>query len=391
MDNKMFKVLAVDDNIKNIQVIGSVLKEANFVFGFAFDGQQALDLLNESNDYDLILLDVNMPKMDGFETCVKIRENKKLNHIPVIFLTALSDTENIIKGFEAGGQDYITKPFNNEELLARVKTHIELKHSKELLRNANAQLERKVEERTKQLVATNNELRKANDELQKLDDTKADFMKLISHEINTPLNGIIGFTGILKEELVDHEFYKMLEYLEISAKRLEKFAQVSLLVTELRTKEKALVCKEIEIGTFLEEIVYLFSQSIKEKDVRIVLNRKESKIYGEARLIKMCIERLLHNAVRYSLPDGVVTINVNICTNFVCLEFKDFGAGFPDKILKNPYKLFTIGDEHRDEDKGISLTLIKMIMDAHNGEIKIKNNETVGATVLLKFPNKGYL
>lgn len=391
MDNKMFKILAVDDNLKNIQVIGSVLKDADFIFGFAFDGEQALDLLNESSDYDLILLDVNMPKIDGFETCTRIRANKQFDDIPIIFLTALNDSESIIKGFEVGGQDYIIKPFNNQELLARVQTHIELKYNKELLRNANLKLEKQVEERTQQLVKTNQELKKANEELLMLDDTKADFLKLISHEINTPLNGIIGFTGILKEELVDHEFYKMLEYLDISAKRLEKFAQVSLLVTELRTKEKSLVYNEIEVGTFLEDVISLFSKTINEKKIRVVLDKEESKIFAEARLVKSCIERLLHNAVRYSSSGGIVTISVKNCTDFSCIEFKDSGAGFPDKILKNPFKLFSIGKEHNDEDKGISLALIKMIMDAHKGEIDIENRKEGGASALLKFPNKKYV
>ena len=194
----IFKILVVDDNPKNIQVIGSLLREVGYSVGFAFDGQQALTLLNKTNDYDLVLLDVNMPVMNGFETCRAMRRNGNLMDIPVLFLTALNEINDVVSGFDAGGQDYITKPFNSEELLSRVKTHIELKHAKDQLKLVNQWLEEKVQERTKELQQANSKLEAANRELQALDKAKSDFLNIISHEINTPLNGIVGFVDILK-------------------------------------------------------------------------------------------------------------------------------------------------------------------------------------------------
>ena len=132
-DNKKYSVFIVDDNQKNIQVIGNVLQEAGYDVGFAINGKQALSILQKNNAYDLVLLDIDMPVMNGFEACVEIRKDEKLKDLPIIFLTAFSDSDNLVKGFDLGAQDYITKPFNSRELLVRVKTHVELKCQREQL------------------------------------------------------------------------------------------------------------------------------------------------------------------------------------------------------------------------------------------------------------------
>nr|WP_320189874.1 response regulator [uncultured Desulfobacter sp.] len=121
-----FSILIVDDEPKNIQLLGSILKQNGYQVEFATDGEKALDWLNNKN-FDLVMLDVMMPGLNGYEVCERIKANKQMMHIPVIFLTAKTETEDIVKGFEVGGTDYITKPFRTPELLARVKTHVEIK------------------------------------------------------------------------------------------------------------------------------------------------------------------------------------------------------------------------------------------------------------------------
>ena len=142
-ENKKFKILVVDDIPKNIQVLGSILKKANYLAGFATNGKQAIDILQHTDDYDLVLLDISMPVMNGFDVCRAIRENTRLKEIPVIFLTAYTNTENIVKGFDAGAQDYVTKPFNLKELLARVDTHLRLKQKTDQIRSLNIILDQK--------------------------------------------------------------------------------------------------------------------------------------------------------------------------------------------------------------------------------------------------------
>ena len=132
MTQKKRLILAVDDNPRNLQFLGKLLSDNGFEVAMAQSGQQALNFIRK-NDPDLILLDIMMPEMDGFAVCEKIKADFAACHIPIIFLTAKTDTRDVVKGFEAGGVDYVTKPFNSAELLARVKTHVEVKILRGLL------------------------------------------------------------------------------------------------------------------------------------------------------------------------------------------------------------------------------------------------------------------
>lgn len=128
----MSSILIVDDNPQNLQVLGSHLSVADYELSFAMSGKEALTFLeNADNHPDCILLDIMMPEMSGYEVCTEIRKDKRLEWVPIIFLTAKNDTDDIVKGFDVGGTDYVTKPFHAQELLARIKTHIALKQARE--------------------------------------------------------------------------------------------------------------------------------------------------------------------------------------------------------------------------------------------------------------------
>ena len=144
--NKKFKILIVDDNPKNIQLAANILQKEGYQMAFAQNGKSALSQA-QSNRFDLILLDVMMPGMDGFAVCEQLRKNSANKDIPLIFLTAKNLSESIVRGFDLGAMDYVTKPFHGAELLARVKTHLELFRSKEELKKANQQLKNEIAER----------------------------------------------------------------------------------------------------------------------------------------------------------------------------------------------------------------------------------------------------
>jgi signal transduction histidine kinase len=172
------KILIVDDVPQNIQVLANILKEAGYQMGFAKDAKTALAHI-ESTQFDLILLDIMMPEVDGYELCARLKEDKRKRDIPVIFVTAKSETADKTKGFELGAVDYITKPFDVQEVLARVKTHL-------TIRNYATQLEQMVEERTRQLIHA--------DRLA----TLGTFSAAIVHEINNPLSHVLGNAKLLK-------------------------------------------------------------------------------------------------------------------------------------------------------------------------------------------------
>lgn len=382
------KILAVDDNPKNIQVLGSILRDAGYSIGFAYDGKQALNILKETPDFDLVLLDVNMPELNGLDTCKAMRKDEKLSEIPVIFLTALNDSKDIIAGFDAGGQDYVSKPFGSKEILSRVKTHVELKRSKDQLKKVNLWLEEKVEARTQELKESNHQLENAYQELSVLDQSKSDFLAMISHQINTPLNGIIGFINLLKDELADSHLNEMLTYLEQSASRLESFAKVSLKITELRTRNVSIDKTDVPFDSLLSESIELLAEKISSKNIHIHSegNTNNRNVSGHPELIAFCIESILDNAINSSPKEGNIQVRFEKNEKDIHCIFIDEGNGFGPDSIKNLFELFAAGDKYADENKGLDLALVKLIMEAHRGEILISNNIDKGATVLLTFP-----
>ena len=164
--NNKFTILIVDDIHENIDILRGILN-TKYNIKAATNGKTALAIAVSDHSPDLILLDIDMPEMDGFEVCRKLRETTESFELPVIFLTGKTETENVIIGFKIGGQDYITKPFKPEELLSRVETHLELKKKTEQLNQLNQTLEKKVRERTAQLNKSNRGLSEANFKLEK--------------------------------------------------------------------------------------------------------------------------------------------------------------------------------------------------------------------------------
>lgn len=385
---KDFKVLAVDDNPKNIQVIGSILMEANYEVGFAMDGKQALDLLIESNDYDLVLLDVNMPVMNGIETCKAMHHNKLLREIPVIFLTAMNEADNILAGFDAGGQDYVTKPFNSKELLSRVKTHLDLKRSKDQLKMVNQWLEIKVKERTQELQQSNRELEIANNELILLDKVKADFLERLSHEIRAPLAGIMGFITVLKDEINPSELFELLKYLDVSAARLERFTTISLLITELRTKTSSLVMESIIAGELLAAVLQRQDDQIQLRNMSVTVDGNPDSliISGQRNLLEICFENLLDNALKYSPNGSKLTIGAESRAGQSIITFTDQGRSFTPETLSKIYELLSRNDHQFEENEALDIALVNLIMDAHHGKMEVFNNDGAGATIRLLFP-----
>lgn len=386
--NSKYKILVVDDNSENIRIIGSILRQNSYQVGFATGGQQTLDILGEKGeDYDLVLLDVNMPGLNGFEVCKKIREKSRLKDLPVIFLTANAEPEHIIEGFSSGGQDYVTKPFHAGELLSRIGTHLELKESREKLQQMNVILEEKVKERTRDLLEANKSLETANRQLRQLDEAKVNFLRLISHEINTPLNGLIGFAEILREQLISTEYFSLIEYLNESAHRLNEFAQLSLIITRMRTSPDQYPIELVDISETIHNTLEELSKAIhtKKTSVNVDYKTKNTKVSGNDQLIAVCISHIVKNAIQHN-PEGEV-INVNVYTEndrllFTCI---DNGPGFSDDALQNLFKPFSPGEKHVDQNKGLGLYVVKMIVDFHHAEISVSNRKGKGAKVSLAF------
>jgi two-component system sensor histidine kinase/response regulator len=383
----LFSILMVDDNPKNLQLLGNTLRNEGYQLEFATNGPTALAWLDKK-DFDLVLLDIMMPDMSGFEVCEKLRVNPKNSDLPVIFLTAKTEKESIIEGFKLGAQDYITKPFDTAELLARVHTQLELRFRKEQLKDLNQSLEEKVKERTQQLQEANDKLQNANEELLLLDKAKSDFLHIISHEIRTPLNGIKGSLELIKENITGGSIDVLYEILDASVTRLERFSIAALKVTQLKTGKYELDIQSFSLSNFIDSTLKKLSQKIKEKSLLLVKDFQSGTdiIFSDYELLSTCMEAIIANSIKYSPVNGKITIKIISNGNGKIIEVADEGPGFSALAMKNLFKLFSPGEKHINENEGIELALTKLIMDAHNGTISVENHPKGGALVKLTFP-----
>jgi two-component system sensor histidine kinase/response regulator len=379
-------ILIVDDNPQNLQVLGRLLQEKNYDIEFATNGIAALDWL-ASKPFDLVLLDINMPEMNGFEVCSRIRSDEKFSKLPVVFLSADNDRESILKGFELGGQDYVTKPFDSRELIVRVKTHISLKDSLEKLEDINQALEAKVLERTQQLRVANENLEAMNLKLLELDNAKSEFLNLISHEIRTPLNGIILPLEMLKDPLTPEESKELVDILDSSVKRLEQFSLNALLITRLKTRPYEIVKNKLNIDSLIEAVISEESSSIKLNGISLVHKKGTAAcdVDGEADLVKKCIQNILNNAVVFSPKGAGVEIVTKKDGSFASVIISDNGSGIPENLINKGFEPFSRGKEYIDKSTGMGIPLAKLIMEAHGGTMELKNRKEGGTSVILRF------
>jgi len=387
MNNHHARILIVDDNPRNIQILAKLLTEQGYQPEYAMNGEEALEWCS-LEIFDLILLDVMMPDMDGFSVCRKIKESNNNAETPVIFLTAKTDMESIKKGFQSGGVDYISKPFAFDELLARVETQVELSLSRKKLKQVNHWLEDEVKNRTEELESLNKQLTKANEELHLLDKAKSEFIQLLSHEIRTPLNGVLGSLSLLKNIEMVGESKELVEILDLSVQRLERFSFMALDVSNLRSRGKLALNRE---ETDLDEIVELalaeLSDKIRSRNLKVVWHQKsgmETVLTIDRKYITKALINLLENAISHSPANGSISIDVSQKNKVLQVTIHDEGAGFPEKIIHHPFKPFSAYQRH-DANFGLGLHLTQLIMESHNGQLQIGNNGANGAFARLIF------
>ncbi len=363
--------------------MGNILSEQNYEIEYAQNGLEASEIV-ASDDFDLILMDVMMPVMNGYEACQRIKKMKFKSEIPLIFITAQTDVDDITKGFECGGVDYISKPFNSSELLARVETHITLKRSKDRLKSINDELEMKVQERTEELRKSNNELKNAKEELEVLDNAKSAFLNIISHEIRTPLNGILGVITLIKDISQDDLGGEMVDALDISCKRLEEFSINALNISDLNTRGfKALKLEQTILSETVNDILSFLQADANSKNL-IIKNTADSVSFSaDKSQMERCLRILIANAIRHSPDNGKVLITGKKVDDYYVITIKDEGMGFPTLIIKNGVKAF-ISASHIDGNPGLDLYLCKIIIETHGGSLSLNNDN--GAFVRINIP-----
>ncbi len=382
------KVLVVDDNPKNLQVVAALLTENNYVVEVALNGKTALKWL-ENTLFDAILLDVMMPEMDGFTTCELIKKNNACVNIPIIFLTARHDIESITDGFSKGGVDYITKPFNQQELLVRLKTHIELKESREKLLDLNGWLQSEVQKKTEELIIANKNLIKAYEELKMLDTAKNDFLNTISHELRTPLNGIVGSINLLNSFEHDAQVSEILTLLETSVNNLEKYSYAALQISNLQLKgESQLSSSELDLIPFVKSQVNSIHSKCKKKnlDLTIKNNIPEANVKIDQALMSTAIVSLLESTLIYT-NEGEINVEISVINDHAFIEIVDTGSLYAGTELKHFFNSVKNQNYQFERNHAIELYLARIIILLHNGELELSNrSDSKGAITIIKLP-----
>jgi two-component system, sensor histidine kinase and response regulator len=383
---KVHRILIVDDNVKNLQVIGKTLRDEQYEIEFAMEGNSALEWIFKK-DFDLVLLDINMPGMSGFEVCQKIRSDSRFNKMPIIFLTADSNRESNIKGFELGAQDYITKPNDTNELIMRVKTHVTLKESLEELEELNNTLIEKVYERTI-------ELEKAKEKVEENNRLKSAFINNLSHELRTPMNGLLGFLELIKKPaLEDKDKERYIEMVTLSSQRLLNTINDLIEVSKIEAGENAIIITEFDLEEVMQLIYDYFKFNAKEKKLKFILNQQ---IKGETAFIKsdkvkifIILTNLLSNAIKFT-HTGVIELGNYFEDEDLILFVKDTGIGISQEQLKIIFDRFVQADHspiRSYEGLGLGLSIVKAHVDSLKGQIKVDSKPGKGTSFYIKLPH----
>ena len=358
-----YKLLIVDDLPQNIQVLGNVLRDQGYQLSFAMDGRTALTLIKKEK-YDLILLDVMMPDLDGYDVCDLLKQDPLHRDIPVIFLTAKIDVGSIVKGFKLGAVDYITKPFHSEELLLRVQTHLELKTTREKLAQSNM--------------------------------AKDKFFSIISHDLKNPFHALLGFSELLISHFDTLDRDKAMVYIQNihnSGKSLYKLLENLLHWSRLQTGGIKCNPEGIDLLAAVEQCLATLHSSYTIKKIHIV-NTIDSGIMlsVDSDMIELILRNLISNAIKFSDKGGEIQIDSKSIDDFVEIAISDTGTGIKAEDIPTLFKIDTrhsMPGTSGEKGTGLGLILCQEFIELNKGKLWVESQ--IGQGSVFKFTLPLYL
>jgi len=397
-------ILIVDDTPENLRVLGDLL-EVDYEVRIATNGKDALEIVKISAP-DLILLDVLMPGMGGYEVCRKLKENPETKIIPIIFISALGMSEQKVEAFREGAVDYITKPFYTEEVLARVRTHIQLskldalkheiavrKQAEELLNQQNTTLEAQFDELkvlTEELELSNRNLEISKARAEENDRLKTAFLQNISHEIRTPLNGIIGFSDLLQDEKITQvDVVTFTKIIKQSSNRLLETVNNILTISKIETGQISTLKSSFSLNGLIAELFNFYSPLAKEKGLDIQYKKNESTfIYTDESKLHQIFINLINNAIKFS-SNGTINFGFDITNEMVTCYVKDNGIGISKDMFDIVFERFRQGSFKTTrgyEGAGMGLSICKGYVELIGGSIWIESEINEGTSVYFTIP-----
>ncbi|PID56297.1 hybrid sensor histidine kinase/response regulator [candidate division KSB3 bacterium] len=364
---KSSKILAIDDEPINLKMLSDSLSLLGFTVIAAKDGPSAFRVL-ETESPDLILLDVRMPGMNGFDVCRTLKSSEATRDIPVIFMTALSETADKLEGFDAGGIDYVTKPIHQRELWARIVTHLTVYKFQQQLRDQNKELE-------------------------KLNTAKDTFLSIISHDLRGPFNVLLPLTKLIDEQIETQSKESIKTHVKKLRSAAERvYALLENLLTWSRIQRGCIEYhpQEISLNGLLQHNENLFAHLAEQKNIQIISSAPEdSSAYADCSMVDTVIRNLLSNALKFTPEGGRVELTVARHDCDVEIAVADTGTGVPEEHLHKLFRLdakYTRQGTDGESGTGLGLILCRDLVEKNGGRIWIESKAEEGSTLRFTLP-----
>lgn len=345
-----YRVLIVDDIPHNVEILETSLED-KYILETANSGESALEIIPKFRP-DLILLDIMMPGIDGYEVCRRIKANESLNYIKIILVTGKALVEERLKGYEVGADDYVTKPFVIRELEAKIKVFLNLKRSQEI------------------------------------DRLKTDLLVLFAHETRTPLNGIIGGTDLLLlEDSLDESTQQTVKLISDSGHRLLDFIDKTMFLCELKSAPQLKLSRQSAV-VLVKNIIETNAALVEEKSLTVEFNSPdELEFEADWIMLEKAIRYIIDNALKFSNENSKVEVSLSGDDRNAVVVIKDHGAGIPPEWIDKIFDEFSVKDVvHHQKGQGLSLATAKHVLDIHGGTISVESKVEEGSEFTLSIP-----
>jgi len=425
MDN-IKKVLIAEDSPTQALQLQMILEEKGFEVIHGINGLKALALLDEDDQPDIIISDIVMPEMDGYELCSKVKENPKTKDIPVILLTQLSNANDVIRGLQSGADNFISKPYTEEFLFDRI-TDIMLNREirkrspnldiameiffggeKYILNSNRMQIldlllstyynainkNKELEDTNLELKKLHKELKVRNIQLKNLNDEKNTFLGIAAHDLRSPLCTISGYFSLLADSLKANSIENQTQIVSIINNMLDFMLNLIsdvLDYSKIEAGRLTLEKKDFNLIDFMDQAIELSNILGAQKNIKIQAGYSNDKIIVNAdpNKLKQVMDNLFSNAHKYSERDTIITVSVSVVDNMVQIEVADQGKGIPKGEVEDIFKPFattSVKSTAGEKSTGLGLASVKKIVETHGGEIWAESEEGVGTQFFFTIP-----